>query len=176
MLEARSRFAADAINGFGADTESVTASFDSAGMGFGNEVSALKAVVPKPGEKKPAAEAEPKLPEIADVPVADAEDIEGAAPETDKNLEDGVQADSDPDVVGDIPIVDTDAINQSLAKVNEQTCRFRCFALIGPAASRALRRIRRHCLSASIQRAISETAENTKKLVDRARDGGLVFG
>ena len=46
------RDSADAINGFGADTESVTASFDAAGMGFGKDVSALKPVEQPPAEKE----------------------------------------------------------------------------------------------------------------------------
>ena len=145
-------------------------------MGFGNEVSALKAVVPNPGEKKPAAEAEAKLPEIADVPVADAEDIEQAAPETIKDLVDGVQADLGPQTVGDMPIVDTDAINQSLAKVNEQLTAFDDSLSSGGQQVERTVASEGTGLSASIQRAISETAENTKKLADKARDGGLVFG
>ncbi|MEO1617491.1 MAG: phage tail tape measure protein [Planctomycetota bacterium] len=168
--------AADAINGFGSDTESVTASFDSAGMGFGNEVSALKAAVPKPGKKKPAAEAEPKLPEIADVPVADAEGIEQASTETGEHLEDSVPTDGNSNAIPNVPIVDTDAINQSLAKVNEQLTAFDASLLSGQQQVERTVASEDTGLGASIQRAIAETAENTKKLADKARDGGLVFG
>jgi TP901 family phage tail tape measure protein len=135
------RDSADAINGFGSDTESVTASFDSAGMGFGKDVSALKANKPEAANEKGIAKAAPEMPAMADVPV-----------------------------------VDTDAINQSLAHVNDQLTAFDESLSSGEQQVERTVASESSGLSESVQRAITETAENTKKLVDRARDGGLVFG
>ena len=75
-----------------------------------------------------------------------------------------------------MPIVDTDAINQSLAKVNEQLTAFDDSLSSGGQQVERTVASEGTGLSASIQRAIAETAENTKKLADKARDGGLVFG
>ena len=130
------RDSADAINGFGADTESVTASFDAAGMGFGKDVSALKPLEQPPVEK----------------------DLEGLPAES------------------GIPMVDTEAINRSLAQVNDQLAAFDDTLASGEQKVEQTVASDGAGLSESVQRAISETAENTKKLVDRARNGGLVFG
>ena len=75
-----------------------------------------------------------------------------------------------------IPMVDTEAINRSLAKVNDQLAAFDDSLASGEQKVEQTVVSEGAGLNESVQRAIAETAENTKKLVDRARNGGLVFG
>ena len=176
-------------NGPETDRTEVAGNFDARGLGLGSGASTIPQQAPEPLKKLEPIAAENDLVEVIVAPQLRLEPEQADDPNVDGEQDNEVVADNQVDVPFDLPeptdqsdptdlesspTLDVAAITEAFASVGRSLAAFDS-AIANSTSQLQLPAMSGGEFSEDMKRAIIQTAENTRRLVERSQSGGLVF-